>query len=85
MLSDLSSGLFLVFSALVATCSWTCGAYAVYRGMKSLPDGQRDMPFFSDDPALISDEGLKWRRRVYACMAYFALSFAIILILHRGH
>jgi len=53
--------------------------------MKSLPDGQRDMPFFSDDPALISDEGLKWRRRVYACMAYFALSFAIILILHRGH
>jgi hypothetical protein len=85
MLSDLSSGLFLVFSAVVAASSWTCGAYAIYRGMKSLPEGQRDMPFFSDDPALISDEGLIWRRRVYACMAYFALSFAIALLVHKGH
>ena len=85
MPSELYSGLFLVFSAVVATCSWTCGAYSVYRGMKSLPEGQRDVPFFSDDPALISDEGKKWRRRAYACMAYFALSFAIALLVHRGH
>jgi hypothetical protein len=85
MFSDLASGLFLVFSAIVALGSWLCGTYAVYRGLKSVPAGRSDLPFFSDDPALISEEGLKWRRRVYACMAYFALSFAIILMLHRGH
>jgi hypothetical protein len=85
MFSDLASGWFLIFSAMVATGSWLGGTYSVYRGLKSVPAGQSDLPFFSDDPALISDEGRKWRRRVYACMAYFALSFAIILLLYRGH
>ena len=84
MLSELASGMFLIFSSVVAGGAWLCGTYAIYRGFKELPDGQSDVPFFSADPTLISEEGLKWRRRVYACMAYFAMSIAIVMLLHRG-
>lgn len=85
MLSDLSSGLFFLFSLTIATGACLGGAYSIYRGVQSLPEGRRDVPFFSADPALISDEGRKWRRRIYACMAYFAMSLAIALLIRRGH
>jgi hypothetical protein len=85
MFDDLSRTLFFVCSATIATGAWVGGAYSVYRGMRSLPDGQADVPFFSADPKRISAEGLKWRRRIYACMAYFALAISIALLVHRGH
>ena len=53
-----------------------------HAGLAGRPD---DAPFFSADPELISEEGLKWRRRIYACMGYFALSLAIVLALRSGH
>jgi hypothetical protein len=85
MFDDLSRTLFFVFSAAIATGAWVGGAYSVYRGMRSLPDGQADVPFFSADPARISEEGLKWRRRIYVCMAYFAMAVSIALLIKRGH
>jgi len=85
MLSDLSAGMFFFFAATVATGSWVAGAYSVYRGLQSLPEGQTDVPFFSVDPKLINPETQKWRRRIYACMAYFALALAIAILIHRGH
>jgi hypothetical protein len=85
MFDELTRPLFFVFCAAVAASSWVGGAYSVYRGMRSVPDGQLDVPFFSADPRLISPEGVKWRRRIYACMAYFAMSAAIALLIHRGH
>ena len=81
MLDELTRPLFFVVCAAIASASWVGGAYSIYRGMQALPDGQSDVPFFSDDPRLISQEGVKWRRRIYACMGYFALSLAIVLIL----
>jgi hypothetical protein len=84
MLDELTRPLFFVVCAAIASASWVGGAYSIYRGMQALPDGQSDVPFFSDDPRLISHEGLKWRRRIYACMGYFALSLAIVLILRSG-
>ena len=85
MLDELTRPLFFAFCAAIAAASWVGGAYSVYRGMQALPDGQHDVPFFSDDPSRISAEGLKWRRRIYACMGYFALSLAIVLALRSGH
>jgi hypothetical protein len=85
MFDELSRSLFFVLSATIATGAWVGGAYSVYRGMRSLPEGQADVPFFSADPKLISSEGLKWRRRIYACMAYFALAISIAMLTHRGH
>ena len=85
MLSELSAGMFFFLSATIATGAWFGGAYSIYRGLQSLPDGQTDVPFFSADPKRISPEGLVWRRRIYACMAYFALAISIALLVHRGH
>jgi hypothetical protein len=85
MLSELSAGMFFFLSAAIATGAWFGGAYSIYRGLQSLPDGQTDVPFFSADPKLINPETKKWRARIYACMAYFALALAIALIIHRGH
>ena len=85
MLSDLSAGMFFFFAATVATGSWIVGAYSIYRGLQSLPDGQTDVPFFSADPRLINPETQKWRRRIYACMGYFALSLAIVIALRSAH
>ena len=81
MLDELTRSTFFVFCAAVATASWVGGAYSIYRGMRALPDGRTDVPFFSADPGLISEEGLKWRRRIYACMAYCGMSLAIVLAL----
>jgi len=85
MLDELTRPMFFVLCAAIATASWVGGAYSIYRGMQALPDGQSDVPFFSADPRLISHEGRKWRRRIYACMGYFALSLAIVLVLRSGH
>ena len=86
MLSELSNAMIFFLCLAIAAASWLGGAYSIYRGLKSLPDGQTDVPFFSHDPARISHEGKIWRRRIYACMAYFTLSLAITLILrHGGH
>ena len=85
MLDELTRPLFFVLCAAVASASWVGGAYSIYRGMQALPDGQSDVPFFSAAPRLISHEGRKWRRRIYACMGYFALSLAIVLVLRSGH
>ena len=81
MLDELTRPLFFVVCATIAAASWVGGAYSIYRGIEALPDGQHDVPFFSADPSLISEEGLKWRRRIYACMGYLALSLAIVLAL----
>ena len=80
MSSELSSGTFFILSATIASGAWVVGAYSIYRGIESLPDGQTDVPFFSADPRLISDEGLKWRRRIYACAAYFAMALTIAFL-----
>ena len=85
MFDELSRGIFFITCAAIATGAWVGGAYSIYRGAQALPDGRADVPFFSADPALITDEGRKWRRRIYACMAYFAMSSAIVLLIHRGH
>ena len=80
MSSELSSGTFFILSATIASGAWVVGAYSIYRGIESLPDGQTDVPFFSADPKLISDEGLKWRRRIYACAVYFAMALTIAFL-----
>ena len=85
MLSEVSASLFFTFSMIVAVAAWIGGAYSIYRCAQTLPEGQRDLPFFSADPRLISEEGLKWRRRIYACMGYFALSLAIVIALRSAH
>ena len=85
MLDELTRSFFFAFGAAIAAASWVGGAYSIYRGMQALPDGQTDVPFFSADPRLINPETQKWRRRIYACMAYFALALAIALLIHRGH
>jgi hypothetical protein len=85
MLDEFTRSLFFAIVAAIAVASWIGGAYSIYRGMQALPDGQTDVPFFSADPELISEEGLKWRRRIYACMGYFALSLAIVVALRSGH
>ena len=85
MSDELTRSFFFAFGSAIAAASWVGGAYSIYRGMQALPDGQTDVPFFSADPELISEEGLKWRRRIYACMGYFALSLAIVLALRSGH
>jgi len=50
----------------------------------ALPEGQAMCLFSASDPAADHLEGLKWRRRIYACMAYFALSASIVFLLYRG-
>lgn len=85
MLSELTTGMVFFICASIAAASWLGGAYSIYRGLQCLPDGQHDVPFFSADPTLISHESMKWRRRIYACMGYFALSLAITLVLRHGH
>jgi len=82
MLSEVSASLFFTFSMIVAVAAWIGGAYSIYRGLQSLPDGQTDVPFFSADPRLINPETKKWRARIYACMAYFTLALSIALLVH---
>jgi hypothetical protein len=74
MSGQLFGGLFFLTCLMTAAASWLGGAYSVYRGMRALPDGHVDVPFFSTDPKLISDEVRKWRGRIYLCAAYFGLS-----------
>jgi hypothetical protein len=83
MLDELTRSLFFVVCGSIAACSWFAGAYSVYRGLQTLPDGQSDVPFFSHDPRLISEEGKLWRRRIYFCAAYFALSLVIALLVRQ--
>jgi hypothetical protein len=85
MLTDIPTGLFFIVAATIATGSWLGGAYSIYRGLQSLPEGQRDVPFFNSDPRLITPEARKWRARIYACMGYFILSLAITLLIRHGH
>jgi hypothetical protein len=85
MFSGLSSGLFFLICALCAAGSWAVGAYSVYRGMRALPEGHTDVPFFSTNPKLISAEVRKWRGRIYLCMAYFALSLVSAVAMRGMH
>jgi hypothetical protein len=80
MFSQLSSGMFFFVCAATAAMSWLAGAYSVYRGLRALPDGHVDVPFFSTNPDLISDEVRKWRGRIYLCAAYFALSLVTAVV-----
>jgi hypothetical protein len=85
MFSELHSTTLFFLSTCIAAGACAGGAYSIYRGLQSLPDGRADVPFFSADPTLITDEGLKWRRRIYACMAYFTLAITIALAIYRRH
>jgi hypothetical protein len=82
MLSEVSASLFFTFSMIVAVAAWIGGAYSIYRCAQALPEGQRDLPFFSADPNVVPTEALVWRRRIYACMAYFTLALSIALLVH---
>jgi hypothetical protein len=75
---ELFSGTFIILFATCAACSWLGGAYSVYRGFQSLPRGEGDLPFFSDDPNRITDEGRKWRKRIYMSVAGFLWSLLLM-------
>ena len=47
-------------------------------GFQSLPADAGDLPFFSDDPRRITEEGRKWRRRIYMSVAGFLWSLLLI-------
>jgi hypothetical protein len=85
MLSGLSSGMFFFMCATIAIGAWVGGAYSVYRGYQALPEDHADVPFFSTHPKLITPEVRKWRGRIYLCMAYFALSAVVALIVRSGY
>jgi hypothetical protein len=75
---ELYNGTFIALFATFAACSWVGGAYAVYRGFQSLPTGEADLPFFSDDPSRITEEGRKWRKRIYMSVAGFLWSLLLM-------
>ena len=62
----------VVIVTLIAVPAWAIGAYASVKGWKALPSGRWTTPIFSTDPALITEEGRKWRRVFFACAAIFA-------------
>jgi hypothetical protein len=82
-MTELYHGLFFFLCASVATGSWLGGAYSIYRGLQALPDGQRDVPFLSTDPRLITAEGLKWRTRIYWSALYFVTA-VVFFALYKG-
>lgn len=67
----LSRGLCIFGCLAVATGAWCGGVWSIWRALRTLPQGSLDLPFFSEDPRLITREGRLWRRRVYLCLAYF--------------
>ena len=84
-MTDLFHGLFFFLCASVATGSWLGGAYSIYRGLQTLPDGQKDVPFLSTDPTLITEEGLKWRTRIYWSALYFVTAIVLIAVYKSMH
>ena len=74
----INSGLTVSLFAVFAVCSWVGGAYSVYMGFQTLPSEAGDMPFFSDDPQRITEEGRKWRRRIYMSVAGFLWSLLLL-------
>jgi hypothetical protein len=74
----INSGLVVSLFAVFAVCSWVGGAYSVYMGFQSLPADSGDLPFFSDDPQRITEEGRKWRRRIYMSVAGFLWSLLLL-------
>ena len=74
----INSGLVVSLFAVAAVCSWVGGAYSVYMGFQSLPAESGDLPFFSDDPQRITEEGRKWRRRIYMSVAGFLWSLLLL-------
>jgi hypothetical protein len=74
----INSGLITSLFGVVAVCSWVGGAYSVYMGFQTLPNEAGDLPFFSDDPRRITEEGRKWRRRIYMSVAGFLWSLLLI-------
>ena len=62
----------VVIVTLIAVPAWAIGAYATVKGWMALPPGRWTMPIFSTDPALITEEGRKWRRVFFTYAAIFA-------------
>ena len=77
---DLLQGLPVLFCITVAGASCAGGVYSIYRGFQTLPDGARDLPFFSTHPDHITPEGLRWRTRVYWSLAYFITALALAIL-----
>ena len=75
---ELYTGTYIALFATCAACSWLGGAYSVYMGFQSLPSGSGDLPFFSDDPKRITEEGRKWRKRIYMSVAGFVWSLLLL-------
>jgi hypothetical protein len=74
----INPGIVMTVCAAFAACSWLGGAYSVYMGFQSLPSDTGDLPFFSDDPNRITEEGRKWRRRIYMSVAGFLWSLLLM-------
>ena len=80
MTVDLIQGLPVLFCLTVATASCAGGAYSIYRGFQALGDQHVDLPFFSTHPDHITEEGLRWRTRVYWSLAYFVSALVLAII-----
>jgi hypothetical protein len=62
----------------MAAASWCVGAHSVFSAFRTLPQGEADMPFFSNDPAQISQTGRVYRRRIYISAMVFTMSMLLM-------
>ena len=62
----------------MAAASWCVGAHSVVSAFRTLPEGEADMPFFSNDPSAITEEGRVYRRRIYVSAMVFAMSMLMM-------